>query len=214
MKKLKIVTHFSIIAMACTLCFIACGGGGSGGGESSLSPAQVSIDAAPKNIDSGDRIRVKIFLADIPNDGVLLKLRYSSRLAYVKSSGQLRVSEALGTIDPGVNVTLGQAVKKSYLVFDLPHEVFGDFSNAELELLLEGQGRISNGRIEVDSDINDPSLTIDEKFSSLQPEFNTLDFEEVDVNDESGQIPPTPTYTPTITPTPAATATATTASSS
>lgn len=204
--------RFKFLQLTLSLIFavsvLSCGlGGGGGGGGDELVAADVSIVASPRQIDSGDRIRVTIFMSDIKEDGLLLKLRYSSRLAYVRNSSTVTVDGDNVSVNPGANETINNNL--TYLVYDLPHSTFGDNDNAQIELILEGQGRLSEGEIEVDADFNDPSQSFSQKFSVLSPEFDPKAFVRVTINDESGEVRPTITRTPTITYTPSLTFTPT-----
>lgn len=185
---------------------LSCGLGGSGGGSSDpLVAAFVSVDAYPREIDSGDRIRVTAYMSDIKEDGVLLKFHYSDKLIFINNSALLKVGKDQAKVNPAFNESLNS--RETYLVFDLPHSAFGEKTNAELEVVVEGQGKLTNSDIEIEADFNDPNLTADEKFTILRPEFNKDDSVEVTVKDSSGNnqptITPTPedTNTPTLTPT-------------
>lgn len=182
------------------------GGGGGGGGGDSLEPAEVIIDASPVKIDSGDRMRVTLDLYNIDEKGVLLKVRYPIQLDYIEGSSYLRVLGEKVEINPAVNITTGNSGEEfTYLVYDLPKTAFGEQNDATLGFILEGTSATTDGVIAVDPDFNDPSLTIDEKFSGTAPQFDPVQSFGIEVRDSSGLITPSPTPTPTITNTPAPT---------
>lgn len=189
---------------------ISCGSGGGGGGGNDLEPADVSLRAEPRLIDSGDRIRVTANLNDVKETGVLLKFHYSNRLRYVLNTSVLTVEGEEVKVNAAANRAVGRELAgETYLVYDLPGSAFGESRDAELSLTLEGLAKLSDGEIEVDADFNEPGLTIDQKFTVLRPEFDPVASVRVTVEDSSGQIRPTATTIPSITPTPEATATAT-----
>ncbi len=201
-----------IIQLTLSLIFavsvLSCGlGGGGGGGEDELIPANAFIEAAPREIDSGERIRFNVLLSDIKEDGVLLKVRFNSRLIYVKGTSQLRVNDDDVRVNPAANETVNN--NQTYLVYDLPGGAFGNERNAQLEFILEGAGKLTRSNVEVDADFNDPNIPFKDKFTTLSPEFDNESSVEVTVDDSSGQNQATITPTPTITLTPSLTPTQT-----
>ena len=198
--KLKPNIFQLVLSIVLSVSILSCGLGGGGGGGNELIAADVSISADPREIDSGDRVRITVFLSDVKEDGVLLKFRYSNKFAYVRNSSLLNVNGDDVKVSPAAEDSVGPELNgETYLVYDLPHSAFGDEDNAEFQFVIEGVGKITNGDIEVDADFNDPHETISQKFSILSPEFEAKAFVEVTVTDDSGQIRPTITPTPTIT---------------
>jgi hypothetical protein len=192
---------YLILSILFSISILSCGlGGGGGGGGNELIAADVSISADPIEIDSGDRSRISVFLSDVKEDGVLLKFRYSNKFAYVRNSSTLVIDGHEFTVSASAEDTVGAALSgETYLVYDLPHSLFGESDNGEIRLVIEGLAKINNGKIEVDADFNDPNQTIAQKFNILSPEFEPKDFVKISVVDDSGQIRPTVTPTPTIT---------------
>jgi len=183
--------------------------GSPGGGDDELNPAEGFLQVSPQELDSGDRTRVTAFLDDIPSEGVVVKFRLAAKLSYVEGSTTLEVGDDVKTFDPDFDQVIGSGGReRRYLVFDLPGELFAGEVAARLSFLLEGEGTIKSGQIEIDTDLNDPTLSFSEKFSSALPQFDVLESVEINVSDQSGFFKPTVTPTPTITNTPTITPTA------
>jgi len=153
-----------------------CGGGGGDDSSDFSGAANVSLSLTPSNLDSGDRTLVRVEVSDVHASGIALKFRYPKGLAYVPKSGVIIVEEKQTTITPRVNaVTADEG--SVYLVFYLSQKMFrrkGQIYSGEpgtVELQLVGKSAISDGLVEVDADVNDPSVADTEEFNITKPEF-------------------------------------------
>jgi hypothetical protein len=68
-----------------------------------------------------------------------------------------------------------------YLVFFLDQDLFGDDGRGTLTFQLKGSDKLTEGRIEVDADVNDPLVNDNNEFSVSNPEFGAEDDVTVDV---------------------------------
>lgn len=176
-----------LIPLAVSLTIVGCGGGG--GGDSFSGAASASISASPSSIDSGDRTRVEISLGDVDENGIALKIRYPEGLAYVPGSAFLIVDEEEIDISPSVNVTSTED-EKVYLIFYLAQSLFhrsGQDYNGEpgtVRFQLAGKSAIEDGLVEVDPDVDDPSISNSTEFSLEKPEFLAVDEASISVSVE------------------------------
>ena len=144
---------------------IGCGSGGGGSSNSSSGAANISVTASPKKIDIQDRTTVRIKLEEVNRNGIVVKVRYPSRLEYVAGTSFLKVDGDDRDITPDVSVQDGN---KRYLVFFFPRSYFGDVPDSEdqdqtstpgeLRFELVGKDNLSDGTIEVDVDVDDPTI--------------------------------------------------------
>ena len=100
-------------------------GGGGGNGDEFVGAATVNIRVSPNSIDAGDRAQVKIQIKNVIETGILLKVRYPTKLSYANKTARIKLdSDDVSTaLDP--NVT-GETTDWKYLVFFLPRSAFGD----------------------------------------------------------------------------------------
>lgn len=165
------------VLVAAALLVSACGGGGGGGG-SFAGAARITLRASPNSIDTGDRTQVSINISDVIDSGVVLKIRYPNKLSYAPNTARLKVDSE----DVYTNLEPNFAQERNdskYLVFMLPRDLFGDFSQDEeirsepatLTLQLVGNARLRDGRIEADADVNDLQVPDNEEFDINNPKF-------------------------------------------
>lgn len=93
-----------IISVLVVLVLFACGGGGGGGSGSSSDAAFVNIDVDNRNIETGQRMRIFIEIADILDQGVSIKIRHPEALLYVPNSSILRVGDGSVNFGPTEDV--------------------------------------------------------------------------------------------------------------
>jgi hypothetical protein len=195
MKRFFIITQ-PVLILLTSLFLNFCGGigGGGGGGSSSPSePASVLIDASPRVIDSGDRTAVTVDIRDVNDLGIALKLRYPSGLDYVVGSAHIEVNgKTFSAISEGSEKTSGSV---TYLVFYFSKDIFGDNSGT-LTLTLQGNSAVDS-IIEVDADIDDPTLSNNVEFNISDPKFDAQDSTSIEVKDSSSSGTSTPTETAT-----------------
>lgn len=192
------------VALALSSCGMGGGGGGNGSDGDQVEPAELNLVVTPPEIDSGDRMLLKITMSEIHKDGLLLKVQFPTAMHYVTGTSFLTVDGDEIDIDPAARVTTGVAEdQKSYVVYDLSHDTFGNERSAQMTLKLEGDSEVKEGAtVAVDADFNDPGLRFDQKFNALAPQFDPQDRVKIKIRDSSGFITPTPTPTRTVTPTP------------
>jgi len=143
-------TVFGRIALAVVLIAAgACGGGGGEGGGYTGS-AEVSIDAAPRDIDTGDRTEITIAIRALDRNGVVLKVRHGAGLRYVAGSSLLEAQDIAAELPPASSACDQGECYISYLLYPAQ---FGEDGEGVLRLLLEGAAEALEARIEVDADV-------------------------------------------------------------
>lgn len=175
-----------ILSISLVVVFYACGGGGGGGGGDAVIGADVSIGTDPNKIDSGDRTVTKLEVNDVNTNGVVLKVRYPKALAYVADTSRLLVDGTSYVLDPDVLKTSGDS---TYQVYFLAQGQFGDGSFGEISFQLRARDSVTDGKIEVDPDVDDPAVSRSRKFSVDDPQFDAEDFVYITVKDNSGSTP-------------------------
>jgi hypothetical protein len=187
----------SCLCLTLALAFApACGGGGGGGSspEGELAIADTAIEVSPATIDAGDQMLVKVFVSQVRNDGVLLKVRFPIGLSYRRASSFIVVDGVSLDVDPNFQETSGGF---NYLVFDFSRALFGESNFGEVRVTLDGVGPVTSGKVEVDPDLNDQSLLPSQKFDAGVPQFDAEDSEDVIVRDTTPTATPAPSPTPT-----------------
>lgn len=157
---------FLILALQLTACGV---GGGGGNGDSAPSAAEVDVDADPSNIDTGDRMSVAVYLYEISDGGVMLKIKTPVGLDYVTDSGILEVDGQNIDVSPTTNKSDAAA---NYIVYFLPRRFFGDSNQGILHIRYSASAAIAKGSIDVDPDFNDPDVTDSKEFSIDAPNFS------------------------------------------
>jgi hypothetical protein len=167
-----------LVALLPTL--FGCGGGGGGGGF--IGAALVSVDASPRKVDPGKRVQVRVQVNEVHRDGVFLKIRYPSGFSYAVGTAILTEGSDKRTIQPAYNL-LSSAEDEVYLVFNTPRPYFGADNQGELVLELNAESEVRSGKIEIDADVNDPTVPDDKEFKVANPEFDPQDSVDVTVVD-------------------------------
>ena len=145
----------------------ACGSGG-GGGDSFIGAATVNVRTSPNRIDTGDRTLVNIDVSDMHEDGILLKVRFPSALAYVPGTAFLEINGNETDISPDKNVADSN---RRFLVFFLDRSDIDENQTGKVIFQLVGNNTVSEGNIEVDADVNDSLIADEDEFSASSPEF-------------------------------------------
>lgn len=153
-----------------------CGGGGGSSDPTYSGSADVSIQATPSKIDTGDRTEVSIEVSNVNANGIALKIRYPNGLQYVPSSAKLLTEEKEADLTPTVNVA-APGEPQMYLVFFLKQRSFrptgqqytGQSGTVALQFV--GLGAVDGGTIEVDADVDDHSVDNTVEFNVNQPQF-------------------------------------------
>ena len=164
-----------------------CGGGGGSDSDSSFSgAASVSLDLSPSSIDTGDRTLVQLWVGDVHDNGVAIKLRYPSGLSYVTGTAKVVVDEDEVSIKPTVNVRTADR-STTYLVFFVPQKLFRESDEPYqgqarlIQLQLVGKTLVQEGLVEVDVDVNDARVADTEEFTVAKPEFVAADQQSITV---------------------------------
>ncbi len=158
------------------------GGGGSGDGGGFVGAAKINLTVSPGTIDTSDRARVTIKINNVIDTGIVLKVRYSTKLSYAANTAKLKLDSEDTSVAIEPNVT-AETNNWKYLVFFLARSQFGDAVTdttdadetpsdpATLTFEIIGKGRLSDGVVEGDADVNDPTITDSEEFNIESPGF-------------------------------------------
>jgi hypothetical protein len=98
----------------------------------------------------------------------LLKVRFPDGLAYVAGTGQLSVNDEQRDIAPKNNEAKDG---KRYIVFFLSQGAFGADNSGTVTFQLVGKAAVDGGQLEVDPDVNDPTIRDNVEFDIKNPEF-------------------------------------------
>ena len=196
----------NILLLGLVTMVVACGFGGGGGGgsdsdEVNVIPAQVGLNVSPRRLDTGDKTKITVFLTNLNEGGVQLKIRVPTNLDYVRSSSRIKINGEYESLDPNV---VTSSTDKTYIVYFLSGNLLGDDNYGELELVLLGSGGVSSGTVELDADLDRPSLPTSERFAVASPQFEATESVGITVDGDSsgggsstGTATPTPTATAT-----------------
>jgi hypothetical protein len=165
-------------ATRCTLAALAltgsaCGGGG-GGSDAFVGAAIVNIDAVPRETDPGKRVQVTARINEVHPDGIFLKLRYPDGFSYATGTASFSAQDSERKIPPQFNQT-DEVEGTTYLVFNLSRTLFTEENEGTLVLELNSESEARSGKIELDADVNDPTIADLQEFSVENPEFNEQD---------------------------------------
>lgn len=160
------------LALFCCLCLFGCDSGGNDEGSGFVGAAIVRISTSPSTIDTGDRTEVKVDITDVNPNGIILKIRYPEDLSYVLDSAELTIGDDETSLTPALSQSDGD---RKYLVFFLPQDSFGKDEAGIVTVQLEAGSDISDERVEVDADVDDPLINNDVEFNIDEPEFAAED---------------------------------------
>lgn len=158
----------------------ACGGGGGDSDEQFVGAALVNIDAVPRETDPGKRVRVMARINEVHRDGVFVKIRFPDGFSYAPATSRFLYRDTERAVDPQFNVA---ATKEGsvYLVFNLARSLFGEDNEGMLILELNADSGVQSGSIEIDADVNDPTVPDQSEFSVENSEFDAQDDVEIEV---------------------------------
>ena len=165
---------------------VGCGGGGGSDSNSFSGAATVSLNLTPSTIDSGDRTLVQIWVGDVHENGIALKLRYPSGLGYVSGTAHVIVDGDEVPIKPTANLKTADK-GTTYLVFFLPQKLFQQAKQTyqgearEIGLQLVGKSLVMDGLVEVDADVNDTRVADSDEFKVDKPDFSAADQQQITV---------------------------------
>ena len=160
--------------------FLGCGVGGGGGGTDAASDIAASVEVAisPGVVDTGDRTTATVYIDNVSEDGVVIKLRFPIGIRYILGSSELQIDGDSIAVAPTTNVT---DEKNGYLVYFFRKSLFGD-SSAFLELKLLATAKVTKGLVEVDADLNDTSVDDQDEFQVATPNFSAQGSDGIVVN--------------------------------
>lgn len=164
--------NLCLFAAISTISF-GCGGGG-GGSTPFVGAALVNIDAVPRETDPGKRVQVTSRINEVHRDGIYLKIRYPDGFSFAPGTGNLTSQGSQRTVSPQFNQT-DMNEGTSYLVFNLSREIFSEDNEGTLVFELRAEPEVRTGKIEIDADVNDPTVPDEGEFSIDNPEFTAQD---------------------------------------
>ena len=178
----RFVNASLICAMTTSLSLLlGCGSGGGGGGNDEfVGAAQVRVQASPAQIDTGDRTEVQITISNLHKNGIALKIRLPKGLEYVTSSSFIEVNNSDTDVSPVVNQTKGSDI---YLVYYISPDQISEKEDGTLFFELEGRDSVEDGLIEIDPDVDDPTVENTTEFNIDEPEFGAEDAASIQVTD-------------------------------
>ncbi|MCB0325457.1 MAG: hypothetical protein KDD69_17865 [Bdellovibrionales bacterium] len=159
---------------------VSCGaGGGAGSRGDPVGPAFAEITVFPSVIDSGDRTDVEVFIDQIVEDAIAVKIGFPAGLQYVTESAMYEVGGELYDAGPDA---AGAGTDVSFVVFYIePEDLLGGEESFFIHLQLVGVSDVADGRVGVDIDIDDPLVDNDEEFDPATPLYDAQDDDDIRV---------------------------------
>lgn len=162
---------------------VGCGGGG-GGSDRIPFAAFVNLQVSPENIDTGNRMLVRVDIQEVHPDGVIIKVRYPRGLDYFRGTSLLRAGGKVIDVDPTVNSRSRVTDEElDYLVFFFPRSLFDLNGLGTLLFELSAISAVETGLIEIDADINNRQVDDDNEFDLKNPDFSPDDTVDITVTD-------------------------------
>lgn len=177
---------------------LACGGiggGGGGGGSDTNDPGEIALTLDRSHIDSGDIARVRVDVFDINENGVVLKLKFTKALSFMRGSAFFYKDEDKErAVTPNFDTSDADS---RYLVFIFSRRSAYGKSHISLDLDLKAIAGDPEGYIEVDLDNNDPIVPDSQEFSASNPRFSAQERSgmRIDGSTGAGSATPTPAAT-------------------
>lgn len=157
-----------------------CGGSG-GGGDSFSGAGNVLVSIQPNTIDVGDRTRVTVRISQVNPDGILLKVKFPDGLSYVGDTAFLIIGSDEIDIGPDLNVS-GDG-DDQFLVFFFEQDDFSENFEGVVQFELVGVDKVVAGEVEVDIDVDVPTVDNPGEFDPFNPAFQAEDSDMVVVED-------------------------------
>ena len=183
----------AMLACSLALC-LACGGvggGGGGGGSGTNDPGELALTVDRSHIDSGDIARVRVDVFDINENGVVLKLKFTNSLSFMRGSAFFYKDEDKErAVTPNFDSSDADA---RYLVFIFSRRSAYGRSHISLDLDLKAVAGDPKGYIEVDLDNNDPVVPDSQEFSAKNPRFSAQERSGIRIDGTAGSGSATPT---------------------
>lgn len=188
-----------VTSLVCSLAMcVACGGiggGGGGGGSDTNDPGELALTVDRSHIDSGDIVRIRLDVFDINENGVVLKLKFTKALSFMRGSAFFYKDEDKErAVTPNFDTSDADA---RYLVFIFSRRSAYGRSHISLDLDLKAIAGDPEGYIEVDLDNNDPIVPDSQEFSANNPRFSAQERSDmrIDGSPGAGSATPTPAAT-------------------
>lgn len=165
-------TRSRILSALISLILLGCGvGGGKGGDDSEEIAASVDVDANPSTLDTGDRMTITVYIDEVSDSGVMLKIRTPAGLSYVTDTGFLAVDDQSFDLTPTVNKGDGTY---NYLIYFLSRGLFGESNQGVLTVTYNATAATGEtaAAVEVDPDFDNPDLADDAQFVIETPNFS------------------------------------------
>jgi hypothetical protein len=163
---------FQCVISSVLLCLSACGGGGSD--NDFVGAALLNVDTTPQRIDPGNRTQTTVYIYDVHQNGIFLKVKYPAGLKYASQSSKLEINGRIITVFPN-NIVATADNSSNFLVYVLGKDEFNEAEYGILRFQLEGVKELQNGDIEVDADVDDPQIQNSKEFNVAEPAFNGED---------------------------------------
>ena len=136
-----------------------------------VASAIVTAKSKPSIIDTGDRTQINIYTSQVHNNGILLKVRFEKALQFVPDTSYVVVKDQ--NMKEKITPLFNDDDKKyTYLVFFLSPSQFGQDNDGKVVFELKGIKSQKNNTVEVDPDVDDPSIPNDQEFDVKKPEFS------------------------------------------
>ena len=176
MKSVRFKSYFiSVIFLVSSVFLFSCGESSDSVSFSGAGDVRIGIE--PTNIDVGDRTLVTIRIFKINDDGIIVKVRYPSALSYVRETAVLTVDGDETEVEPDIDAD--NDGNETFLIFFLQESDFDITREGELTFELQANDSIDEGRIEVDVDVDDPTVLNANEFDSEDPQFQEEDGQDI-----------------------------------
>ncbi len=132
--------------------------------------AYVDVSNEPSTIDVGDATFVTVRVDDIEDDAFFLKIRFPTGLEYLLGSSFIESNGEDFPREPDRSFT-NNADRKNYIVYFISKAEIDNEKNTRITFDLVGTSRVSDGRVEVDPDIDNPNIPNEREFDTQNPQL-------------------------------------------
>jgi len=133
--------------------------------------AFVDINANPDSLSVGDATLIVARVDDVKDDAIILKIRFPTGMSYLPDSSYIEVNGEDIARAPDIVFT-SQSERRNYVVYFLNRAEIDDEDNTRVSLQLVGNSRVTDGRVEIDADLDNPIIANDREFTSDNPLFD------------------------------------------
>ncbi len=156
--------------LAVILALFGCGSDDSDSSSSEAGRPSVGLEVEPEELDTGDRVMVRISVESEGDNLIELKLRYPRQFSYVQNSAQLFLDETSLPVAPGLDLQAAHSDER-YLVFYFNARLLEPGGGAgEITLELTANDAAEDVEFAVDADV-----AVGENFDPEQPQFTAQD---------------------------------------